>query len=283
MNTNHQAILAEYLVTLDRAPLSVNSKRGYASRATAFLEWLPDDVDLTVDGARAVRGYRQALKDAHRAPRTINATLDALGNLFVSLHLGDLGIRHEPVPQLAPRSLDNDEQRRFLRACETASVRDRALAVTLLYTGLRVAELAALNVDDVSLSAKRGRLIVWQGKGGRQRELPLNPTARDAISAYLETRRDCEAKALWLNRTGGRLSARSISTAITVIGTACGLEISPHVLRHTCATQMIRKDKIDIVLAASLLGHSRLESTRRYALPSEADRELAVDSLSFGS
>ncbi|MGZ4618318.1 MAG: tyrosine-type recombinase/integrase, partial [Frankiaceae bacterium] len=87
------------------------------------------------------------------------------------------------------RALDADEQRRFLRTVERApSARDRAIATLFLYTGLRLSELAALDVDDVAVSARRGRLTVRSGKGDLGREVPLNSACRSVLDTWTKAR-----------------------------------------------------------------------------------------------
>jgi integrase/recombinase XerC len=275
--TQTQDLRTEYLQKLDHAPLSANTKRAYASRVAAFLEWLPEGADLASERDFIVRDYRQYLKDAHRAPTTVNSALDAVGNFLLSLNLGHPNARRERLPQAAPRALEPKEQKLFLRAAEKTELsRDRAIGLLAFYSGLRVAEIAALNVEDVVLSARRGQVVVWHGKGDRHRELPLHPEARSAISEWLEERWESESEALFINRRGGRLSARSVCEVVVQLGASVGLEMSTHVLRHTFGTNLVRQGT-DVVLVAELMGHSRLESTRRYSLPSAGDRVRAID------
>ena len=97
----------------------------------------------------------------------------------------------QPFWQLAPRALDQAEQRAFVRAVERCPVaRDRAIATVFLQTGLRLSELSALKLDAVSISARRGQLRVRSGKGDRYREVPLNSVARVALSEWLRERGD---------------------------------------------------------------------------------------------
>jgi len=154
--------------------------------------------------------------------------------------------------------------------------------VVLLHTALRLSELVALDVDDVRTSARKGVLIVRSGKGDAHREIPLNPTARAALDAWLDARRelatDDDERALFVGRTGYRLTPRAIDLVVRKVAGRAGLELSAHVLRHTCITKLVRAGN-DIVLVAELAGHRRLETTRRYSLPSHADRQHAMDAL----
>lgn len=205
-------------------------------------------------------------------------------------HLGlDLPVaRREHQPTTAPEALDEDEQRRFLRAVQRhPSARDRAVALVLLYAGLRADELAQLYVQDVPISTRRGKVIVRAGKGhdgGTYREVQFHRAARDALRAWLDERANwpgAEAtSALWLNRRGGRLSVRN--SIVRDLAVAAGLvhdsgpdagkaRVHPHTLRHTFGTQLLRSG-VDVVTVADLMGHAKLDSTRIYTRSSAADR-----------
>lgn len=91
---------------------------------------------------------------------------------------------------------------------------------------------------------------------------------------------DTKETALFLNRQGRRLSVRSIDLLIRELGRNVGLEmeISAHILRHTCLTNLVRNGN-DLVLVAEIAGHKRLETTRRYSLPTAKDRLSAMEGL----
>jgi site-specific recombinase XerD len=240
----------------------------------------------------AVRDYKAFLKTTRKArPTSVNLSLAAIDHFYRFLGLGRPNVRREGLPQQAPRALDKEEQKRFLRAVERyPSARDRAIALLLFYTGLRVGECVTLNLDDVLLSARKGMVIVRSGKGGAYREVPLNSEARNALQVWLEERgrripsaREIKEKAktaFFLNRQGYRLSARSIDLLVRKLGHDAGLEaeISAHILRHTCLTNLVRNGN-DLVLVAEIAGHKRLETTRRYSLLSAKDRLTAMEGL----
>jgi site-specific recombinase XerC len=112
-------------------------------------------------------------------------------------------------------------QKRFLRAVEARPLaRDRAIGRLLFYSGVRVDELVSLDEGDVPLSARKGKVIVREGKGGDSREIPLlDPTARDAVARWEKERAGWpqapENPALFLNRRGGRLSAARLTSSST--------------------------------------------------------------------
>jgi site-specific recombinase XerD len=195
--------------------------------------------------------------------------------------LGAAVVAREQVAQAAPRALDEDDQRALLRASEGARPRDRAIIVVLLHTALRLSEVVALDVDDVRVSARKGLVVVRSGKGDAHREAPLNPTARAALDAWHDARREIAVegeRALFVGRAGRRLTARAVDLVVRKVAGRAGLELSAHVLRHTCITKLVRAGN-DVVLVAELAGHRRLETTRRYSLPSHADRQQAMDAL----
>jgi site-specific recombinase XerD len=131
-------------------------------------------------------------------------------------------------------------------------------------------------------------LSVRSGKGDAYREVPLNSACRAAMDEWMVVRArqlstlaviegvEGEMNALWLSRNGGRMTPRAIDLVIRRLAKDAGLELSAHVLRHTCVTNLIRSGA-DVVLVAEIAGHRRLDTTRRYSLPSEADRDAAVE------
>jgi integrase/recombinase XerC len=97
-----------------------------------------------------------------------------------------------------------------------------------------------------------------------------------AASVWLRIRPEVSSPALFVNTAGGRLSVRAIDRGVRAVGQLAGLALSAHVLLHTFVTLMVRSG-VDVVMVAELAGHRSLETTRRYSLPTEADREAAVE------
>jgi len=281
--------LTAYLGWLEGRPLAARSREAYAHQVRRYLAWLggrsPVDGDpLTEGDARdwAVRDYKRHLKAVERwKPASVNLALAALDSFYTQLRLGRPVVRREELSKSAPRAITEEEQRRLLRMCERAPARDRAIVVVLLYTGLRLAELVALDVDDVRVSARKGVVIVRSGKGDAYREVPLNALVRQVLEEWSgeRARRAPEReRAFFLGRGGRRLSKRSVDDVVRGLGEDAGVKLSAHVLRHTFLTRMVRQGS-DLVLVAELAGHRRLETTRRYSLPSDIDRLLAVENL----
>lgn len=131
----------------------------------------------------AVRDYKLHLQTGgKRKPASVNLALAAIDHFYRFLgHPHRSHVDREVILQDAPRSLSLDEQKQLLRLVQRqVRVRDQALILLLFYTGLRVSECAALNLDDVPRSSRKGRVIIYAGKRGTYREVPLNTQVRDA-------------------------------------------------------------------------------------------------------
>jgi site-specific recombinase XerD len=291
-----EAVLATYAGWLKRQPLATRTRDAYLAQVRGFLSWLagsehgPEALADPHVRDWAVRDYKRHVKTAKRwAPASVNQALAAIDNFYRSLAAGRPEVPREELAQVAPRSLEEADQRRFLRIVEASpSPRNRALATIFFYAGLRLSELAALDLVDVEMSARRGRLKVRTGKGDAYREVPLNSASRKALEEWLEARtdqlsadaggREVEETALWLSRSGRRMSSRAVDLVVRRLATEAKLELSAHVLRHTFVTNLIRSGA-DVVLVAEIAGHRRLDTTRRYSLPSQADKDAAVEAV----
>ena len=169
-----------------------------------------------------------------------------------------------------PAHLSEDEMTRLLDAPDGTlplGRRDKAILELFYASGLRLSELAGLDLDDVNLSRKMARVL---GKGGKERLVPFNATTASAIRAYLKDRdqflRHGRAKEdpLFVNYRGGRLTVRSIDRLVrryAADGMRAG--ISPHALRHSFATHLLQRGA-DLRAIQELLGHARLSTTQRY-------------------
>jgi site-specific recombinase XerD len=293
-------VFASYAASLAKPghPLDGDTVRAYGSRVRQYLVWLADAIDAgAIDGdpladpaARneAARDYRtHLLTVAKRKLTTVNAHLTAVDDLYRHLGLGPAAARRQEMPKAAPRALSDRNRTRWLRAAQRADARAKALAYIGYYAGLRGAEAIALDLDDVRISARKGVLIVRYGKGGKYREVPLHPQLRTAIDEWLAERAHwpaaSKAQALFLNNRGGRLSTRGAYDVLKAVAVDANLEfgregdLTPHSLRHTAGTNLIRGG-VDIVTVAEILGHS-IETARRYSLPSEADKQGAIERL----
>ena len=209
---------------------------------------------------------------------TIGRKLSALRSFF--RHLLKQGIiESNPTDMILtpqqdhpiPRYLVVDEIFRLLDSIQTddlPGLRNRAIFETFYSCGLRVSEVAGLNVFAVDHSNGMVRVL---GKGSKERIVPIGKKALEAITAYrrrLETEADVPVESdgpMFLNKYQGRLSSRSIARILDKLVRACSLmvPVSPHVLRHTFATHMLDAGA-DLRAVQELLGHKSLSTTQKY-------------------
>jgi site-specific recombinase XerD len=282
-------LLTEYANHLAKTPLRGHTPRTYLGAVRGYLVWLEAaqaDGDPLNDAAAmnwAVRDYRSYLVTvAKRATATVNKHLAALQDFYTWRGLGQpQDVKRHQVPRHAPKALEPRAKLPYLRAVEAwPSARDRAIALLPLYAGTRIAEIAALDVEDVRLSARKGELHLI-GKGEKSRTVPVHRELRAALAGWLAVRPAGDGDALFISRGGTRMTTDALADVITAITKAAGLEdhITSHVLRHTFGTELARGG-VDIVQLAELMGHASLETTRLYTRPSAADMQRAVDLLS---
>ena len=176
-----------------------------------------------------------------------------------------------PLPRSArlPRGILSESQARRLMAspfpASLIGKRDRAILELLYGAGIRLGEAVRADVSDLDLS--QGLLLVRNGKGKKDRVVPVGGRAAIALGTYLaairpELVRRLE-QALFLSRDGARLSKIGLQAMVKRHGQAIGVHVSPHTLRHTCATHLLRGGA-DIRHVQELLGHRSLQTTALY-------------------
>jgi integrase/recombinase XerC len=288
-------VLARYEVSLAAAPtLSRATRRAYRSRVSGFLAWLqatPGGGDPLADARAARRALERYCRHlagvAGCRPATVNATLTAVDHLYRTLGLGPAGISRAPGGAGPQRAIGERERRRFLRAADgRGSARDRALALTLLCTGVRVTELVALDCGDVAGGA-HAHLLVRAARPPRA--VPLHPRALAALRSWLRERPTWSlaerSPALFLNRRGGRLSTRSVDEVVAGISRDAGLEgrdtVTPRALRHGFAARLQTRG-VDAAVVAELMGAHRRGMPADPRGSTVARRELAIAGIVDG-
>ncbi|MDD5132213.1 MAG: tyrosine recombinase XerC [bacterium] len=166
-----------------------------------------------------------------------------------------------------PKFLELDEMVQLLQAPGEQgfkALRDRSILETLYSTGMRVAELTGLNLEDMDFL---GGLVRIRGKGAKERIVPIGEKALAVLYRYLEERAKVshDAKALFVNWHGARITDRSINRLIDfyIRKTSVTKKISAHVLRHTFATHLLNAG-CDLRSIQEMLGHNSLETTQKY-------------------
>lgn len=161
-------------------------------------------------------------------------------------------------------------------------IRNKAMVFLMLHAGLRVSEVLALQVADITIKERSGKVVVRKGKGSKRREVPLNADVRQAVNEWLEIYK-AEFKEIKNNDLlFGLLHVRSVQWHLKQIARKAGLEhLTPHQLRHTFG-KSLADAKEGLEKIAQLMGHESIDTTRIYTQPSEADLQKTVEKITWG-
>ncbi len=256
---------------------SVHTLRAYEKDLSQFDSFLKEG---KCDGISSVnhlvlRKYLAILRSYSYSKTTIARKLAAIRSFFKFLNHEDI-LDTNPVETLRiprqPKKLPNflaihdvDTLINTPDTSNTMGLRDRAILETLYSTGMRVSELVLLNEGDIDLP---GGMVKVQGKGRKERLVPVGGYAVRAIEEYVLTKKKInpyQITPLFLNRYGKRLTSRSVGRFLDKYVKISGLnpDTSPHTLRHSFATHLLDKGA-DLRSVQELLGHSSLSTTQIY-------------------
>jgi site-specific recombinase XerD len=218
------------------------------------------------------------------APLTLRRKYACISSFFGFLQ--DMGYatanpaRRLPLPKVTqpvPVFLSEEMAQRLIAAADSPWT--RAAVVLLLSTGIRRSEAVAITLDDLDLE---NRQLLIRGKGDKQRVVPLTDQVVEAIQAYLPHRTKTQSRHLFVSAYGGHpLHGRCINRMLKIVIRKAGMEdqgITPHKLRHTFATHLIRNG-VDIRTVQELLGHADLETTAKYLHSDTRTKQSAVGKL----
>jgi integrase/recombinase XerD len=276
-----EELLSWLAVERGRAP---NTVAAYRRDLAAYVEFLNGRGIAVHDVTEnVIEDYLAFLRAAGRAPASVARALVAVRALHGFLQdegaaganpASDVG--PPKVPAGLPKALSEEQVLALLGAVggdDAAARRDRAILEVLYGCGLRVSELVGLSLRDVDLDD--GILRAF-GKGSKERLVPVGRMARAALGEWLAQpgrpamaparwARRGDAEALFLNSRGGRLSRQGAWDIVRRHGVKVGLdgELTPHVLRHSCATHMLDHGA-DIRVVQELLGHASISTTQIY-------------------
>jgi site-specific recombinase XerD len=256
--------------------------------APSALDW--DDLDEPL-----ITAFLEHLEsERHNSARTRNLRLTAIRALFRYAAL-----RHPEHAAVISRVLSVPAKRfdrqivSFLTAEESVALidaapenrwegrRDRALLTLALHAGLRVSELIAVNCADIELGT--GAHVLVEGKGRKQRAVPLTKDAQAVLAVWLDERAGLPDDPLFPTRTGRRLTrdavARRVATHVATAAQRCpslaGKRVYPHALRHSCAMSLLQAG-VDSTVIALGLGHADIRSTQPYIHADMTIKERAL-------
>lgn len=284
--------ITAFMTELQRQEVAPKTIASYRSDLLGFARWFTDSTSEAFTAAAVtptdVRDYRAHLRTVQRRPAaTVNRRLAALRRFFgwakATNRIREVpteGVKGAPSTPRTPKALPKRELDRLLRAAEQdGNTRNLAILLTLRHTGLRVGELCNLRLSDITISERKGSLVVRSGKGDKDRVLPLNHDVRQALTAYLAVRPAASTDFLFIGQRGQPLQADAVQLIVRKYARRAGLSaVTPHILRHSFAKQVLDAGA-DLATVARLLGHERLETTAIYTQPTAQDLEAAVRRL----
>lgn len=257
---------------------SPHTLRNYGVDLREFFSFLEGKALAEVDPL-TIRSFLAHLKSRGHSKATLSRKVAALRSFFKYLARENylktnpvLGISAPKRERKLPHFLDLNEVTHLLEAPSEKNwegKRDRSILETLYSSGVRVSELVGLNRGDVDLVSG---LLKIRGKGKKERIVPVGEKALQAIRSYLEVasahfrgRTDGVTTPLFLNRSGNRLTDRSVRRMLVKYARQISLKnsVSPHTLRHTFATHMLDRGA-DLRSVQELLGHANLSTTQIY-------------------
>jgi len=239
---------------------------------------------------RDVTDFRKHLREERgQAVATVNRCLVTLRRYFQFLVEREVieanpakGVKELRRTPAAPQAIERSAIRRLLRE---ASVRDdhRASAILgiFVFCGLRISEVAALQIGDVDLTERRGSLTVRHGKQLKERSLPVPIQARRMLMDYLGSRPPADTDRIFIGRGLKPLGIDGVRYTVEKYGIAIGLDIHPHALRHTFATQYLEANNNDLVGLAQILGHENIQTTSRYTQRGESQLSAASEMICY--
>ena len=254
---------------LKRRNYSTHTVKYYLYIIRQYVLWL--NVPLEQASPEKIDAYIDYLHGKRMHPASINLYLVILRVFYNYLKYDEQiplanpvkGNRRLRVPKPLPKSLRQQQVAQLTDAIDNK--RDMAMFKLMLRCGLRVEEVANLTLGAVDLKGRR--ILVRQGKGGKDRVVYISDDAHDALSAYLKVRSQYRIKKVFLvergKYKGQPISVRGIQKRMEFYAKQTGIKVSCHRLRHTMATQLLNAEA-EIETIQDLLGHNWITTTQRY-------------------
>jgi site-specific recombinase XerD len=254
---------------IKRRNYSPHTVKYYLSVIKQFVIWL--NVPLEHADVDKIEQYIDHLHQKRMQPASINLYVAIIRVFYDYLKYEEKVNLLNPVtakcrlrvPKPLPRALREDQVEQFFEVIKTR--RDWAMFRLMLRCGLRVEEVANLSLGDIDI--KQRRIMVVDGKGGKDRVVYISDDAVDGLIAYLKLRSHRRVKKVFLvekgDYKGQPISVRGIQKRMEYYARKTGLKISCHHLRHTMATQLLNADA-QVESIQDLLGHNWITTTERY-------------------
>jgi len=285
------AELDAYLAAND---FSAHTKRAICCDMKKFVRWFNAANAEAFDPARVttsdVSGFRDHLRNVRRqGVSTVNRALVTIrrflgymtttGTIKTNPARAVKELRRMPAP---PRGLSTSEVRKVMREVELRGDRRAAAIIgVMLHAGLRVSDVVGLEIGDLTINPRSGYVVCRNGKGGKQRVVPLSIEGRRVLSEYLEVRPPVQSAGVFIGERGA-LTTDGVRAICEKFSAISGVRFTPHTLRHSFAHRYLEATNNDLVGLAQILGHENLNTTSIYTKRSQDDLQQRIEDLRYG-
>lgn len=287
-------LISQFLnyLTVERG-FSPRTVEAYRHDLGKFVEFLndshrPDITSITKDNVREFLSQQASTNGAVTRARklsSIKSFFKYLGREGIIEANPVSDIEAPKLPEKEPSYLTREEYKDLIAAVRKEATpfylsRDLAIVILLLRTGIRLSELVGLTLNKINLQNGSSSIKV-RGKGNKERIIPLADEAVQVLEKYLAQRPDVVNGHLFISRLGEELRSRSVYHLVKKYLNAAGIKkdkVAVHTLRHTFAASLLRNDT-NLVVIQALLGHKKLETTRRYLHIEDINLRNAVENL----
>lgn len=271
-----------------KSDATIKTYRMQLKKLFSWLELKSYNTDPKEITSMDIAEFRNHLQDKNELPNTVNTALATIKS-FCQWMQDEGHIDYNPCARIQrveqvespPKWLDRNERARLLRTVEKEKdLRNIAIILTLVLVGLRATELCSLKHEDVLISEKKGEIVVRKGKGNKRRIVPMNKELRYWLGKYMN---EDHVSGEWLfdSQRGEQLTYYGVYRLCESIGRKANIEgLTPHVLRHTYGHDLATRN-VPVQTIATLMGHSKIDTTMVYVKPGRDELQNAVDKLSY--
>jgi integrase/recombinase XerC len=254
--------------------LSAHTAENYARDLKLLLQFIDSDKDkaaLNSINPSHIRRFIVRMHSQGLSAKSIARTLSAWRGFFNYLvahhHYSSnpcVGMKSPKIAKSLPQALSSDQAVQFvsIQGDDAITVRDRAILELFYSSGLRLAELTALDIHDLNFIEG---IVTVTGKGNKTRIIPMGSHAMTALQAWLQQRPECQHPALFISQQGKRISPRTVQYRVKYWASQQGIEadVYPHMLRHSFATHVLQSSQ-DLRAVQEMLGHANISTTQIY-------------------
>lgn len=285
----------KYLIEQDLSSVSI---KGYIYDINYFYQWIKDfyqtEISLPKVTSNDIHAYREyLLKLQRQKPTSINRRIQSIKRFYKWLKESQQYdnnpsknikfIRRSPNKK--PETLNKTEIHSLLTMAGKSTYgldkRNYALVQLLLQAGLRISEVANLQIRDLVINERSGYIIIVEGKGRKNREVPLNATARRALTNYIKSRDSIhDSTYLFANKLGKSITIRALQKVIKSLAEKANIiriKVSAHTLRHTFATHYLKANPSKLHDLAIIMGHESIDTTAIYTKSSKGQLAQSVE------